>query len=116
MSKRTRQQKKEEEKRIIAEMQDALLQQADEDFSNTKTDEKPRETDGEYRLDMNDPTPRTIHCKRCKTLMENGVCPTCGWKVYVPMDKKKRDKIRLIVTGVLMVAFVIIFVIIQARG
>lgn len=61
--------------------------------------------------------PQQIHCRQCKTLMENGVCPTCGYKMYVPMDPKKRDKIRLILTGIFIAAFVVIFVALQiARG
>ena len=61
-------------------------------------------------------TPDEIHCKRCKTLMENGVCPTCGFRVYVPMEKGKRDKIRLWVTIVCMAAFLVLFVISQMRN
>ena len=51
--------------------------------------------------------PKQIHCKRCKTLMENGVCPNCGFKMYVPMDEKKQKKIRLISGALLIVAFLL---------
>lgn len=61
-------------------------------------------------------TPTVIHCKRCKTVMQKGVCPTCGFRMYVPMDKKKRDKIKLIATCVCMAAFVILFLIMQIRN
>ena len=40
-----------------------------------------------------------------------GVCPACGHRIYVPMDKKKREKIRLIVAGVCIAVFVVLFVI-----
>lgn len=52
--------------------------------------------------------PQQIHCKRCKTLMENGVCPNCGFKMYVPMDEKNQKKIRLISGALLIVAFLLI--------
>ena len=52
--------------------------------------------------------PTEIHCKRCKTLMEKGVCPNCGFKIYVPMDETKQKRIRLILGGVLLVAFALI--------
>ena len=38
--------------------------------------------------------PETMHCRKCGAEMENGVCPKCGYKVYVPMDEKKALKIR----------------------
>lgn len=60
--------------------------------------------------------PEKIHCKRCKTLMENGVCPACGHTVYVPIKKEKRDKVRLIVAVVCMVVFVIAFIAIQVKN
>lgn len=54
---------------------------------------------------MNGYEPKQIHCKHCKTLMENGVCPNCGFKMYVPMDEKKQRRIRLILGGILLVGF-----------
>ena len=57
--------------------------------------------------------PETMHCRRCKTLMENGVCPTCGFKVYVPMSKEKQNKIKVIATAVAMAVFIVIFIITQ---
>lgn len=43
--------------------------------------------------------PETMHCRKCGAEMENGVCPKCGYKVYVPMDEKKALKIRLSSAG-----------------
>ena len=118
MSKLTRKKKREEEKRIIAQMEEALAKNHNEEFVSLNEEHAPQKerTPREYRLPMGDATPEKIHCKRCKTLMENGVCPTCGYKIYVPMDEKKRNKIRLILAGVLMAAFVIVFVVLQIRG
>ena len=113
MSKKTRAEKREEERRIIAQMQEGLSEQSEgagtpsESLTDTETKPKKRV--------FSDVTPETLHCKRCKTLMENGVCPTCGFKVYVPMEKQKRDKIRMITTAVAMVVFVILFLIIQIK-
>ena len=52
--------------------------------------------------------PEQIHCKRCKTLMEKGVCPNCGFTMYVPMDETKQRKIRLISGAILIVVFALI--------
>lgn len=104
MSKQTRQQKKEEEKRIIAEMEDALREARGESVEET-----PPEASGKKSVYATEPD--KIHCRRCKTLMENGVCPTCGYKIYMPMNDKKRNKIRLITAIVFVVIGVIIFAI-----
>ena len=104
MSKQTRQQKKEEEKRIIAEMEDALREARGESVEET-----PPEASGKKSVYATEPD--KIHCRRCKTLMENGVCPTCGYKIYMPINDKKRNKIRLIAAIVFVAIGVIIFVI-----
>ena len=91
--------RKEQEKRILAEMDAEMKKQ------EAETGVKP--TDG---------TPvRKMYCPRCKGVMENGVCGTCGHKVYIPMDDKKRNKIRLIVGIVCVVAFVAVFVALQFK-
>lgn len=92
-----RQRKREEERKILAEMDEAMK-------AGVKTDE--RTTDNAENTSENSPV---IHCKRCKTVMEKGVCPTCGFRIYVPMDEQKRKKIRWIVTGVCLIAFVIVY-------
>ena len=64
------------------------------------------------------PTPQepTYHCRRCKTVMQKGVCPACGFKMYVPMDEKKLMKIKLALTAIGMVIFVALFVYIQIKN
>ncbi len=104
MSKQTRQQKKEEEKRIIAEMEEALREAKGE-----SAEEALPEKSGKKQIYATEP--KQIHCRRCKTLMENGVCPACGYKIYMPMDDKKRNKIRLIAAIVFVVIGVIVFAI-----
>ena len=79
MARKTREEKREEERRIIAEMESAM--------------------------------PQKIHCKRCKTLMENGVCPVCGFRIYVPMDERKRKKVRIIVAAACIAVFAALFLI-----
>ncbi len=54
--------------------------------------------------------PTQIHCRRCKTLMEEGKCPVCGYKTYTPMSDKKRKKVRNILTVVCLGIFVVLFV------
>lgn len=115
MSKKTRQEKKEEEKRLVAEFEEALAQ---ERAKNSEGEEK--EDNKETQVERKGGTsfyssiePETIHCRRCKTLMENGVCPTCGFKIYVPMSEEKRRKITMITTAVGFAVFIVIFVVMQ---
>jgi len=131
MSKMTRQQKREEERRIIAEFEAARAEDIKEqtdgaenmdcaesvegvesaEGKKTPSREQIKKQKSEHGYD--ETMPQKVHCKRCKTLMEKGVCPTCGFRIYVPMSKEKRDKVRLIVTGVAMVVFLIVFVCLQ---
>lgn len=60
--------------------------------------------------------PSELHCPRCKTLMEKGICPACGHKIYVPMDKEKQNKIKLVATCVLMVVFVVLLVALKIKN
>ncbi len=107
--KKTKAEKRAEEARIIAEMDEAM-QELKGGEQTPQPVKKPKRTPIK---DEN--MPDKIHCKRCKTLMENGVCPTCGFTVYIPMDKDKRNKIKVIATAVCMAIFVIIFVALQFR-
>lgn len=115
---KTRKERKEEERRILAEMEAAMQENATQNAENeggvdgaSNTAEKKSQRTDRY----DDTMPQSVHCRRCKTLMENGVCPSCGFRIYVPMEKEKRDKIRLIVAGVCMVAFVVLFIISQIQ-
>ena len=122
MARMNRQQRKEEEKRIIAEMDAAMQEQKNAPENTAEIGERggqvcdetsKNNVFGRKKSPFIDVTPEQVHCKRCKTLMEKGVCPKCGFRIYVPMAKEKHDKIRLWVTIVSMVAFVIIFVALQ---
>ena len=105
MSKKTRAEKKEEERKILEEMGEVMP--------------KPKYTGGnkkkKHENEYDETMPKKIHCKHCQTLMENGVCPKCGHTVYVPMSKKQRDKARLIIAAVVMVATVVLFVVLQFK-
>lgn len=110
MSKQTRREKKEEEARILAEMDEALKEQGMPPLSKTR---EKSEKEEKYQREYDDTMPQKIHCRRCKTLMENGKCPVCGHTVYVPMNKQKQRKIKWIATGILLVVFVALFAILQ---
>lgn len=107
MSKQKRN-RREEERLIIEEMEKALAENKGEEY--VPRQERPKEKK-KSKTDYGEGAPQKIHCQRCRTLMENGVCPACGHRIYVPMDKKKREKIRLIVAGVCIAVFVVLFVI-----
>lgn len=105
MSKQTRKERREEETRILADFQEALKENSGEAQKEESKEEKKASFDGVQ--------PQTIHCRKCKTLMENGVCPTCGFKIYMPMSDEERKKIRRITTVVAVVVFIVLFAIIQ---
>lgn len=112
--------RKEEEQKIIAEMEQALKENGLETPTQRRERKAEKTTEAPKKkrrglFSQDDPTPETVHCKRCKTLMEKGVCPTCGYKIYVPMDEAKRKKIRGIVTVVCVAAFILLFVILQLK-
>ena len=102
--------KREQEAKIIAEMEEGLKEQG-LSMPTYQGGNKKKRHQNEYDETM----PEKIHCSRCKTLMENGVCPLCGHTVYVPMDKGKRDKFRLIAAVVCMAVFVIAFALLQIK-
>ena len=115
MSKKTRAEKRAEEARILAEMDEAMSEKTARETQGAErvAAEEAIEQRGKWYQDA---TPSKIHCKQCKTLMENGVCPNCGYHIYVPMDKRKRDKIRWIVGGVCLVVFLGLFIWLKARS
>ncbi len=94
-----RNERKARDAEIIAQMEEALKEQTAENVeTTTETEQNTPPTE----------TPQ-FHCRKCKTLMKNGKCPACGYSDYVPMDVKTQKKIRLILTGICVVVFLIIF-------
>ena len=119
MSKQTRKQKREEERRILAEMDAAMLEQREAQGEDVQAQETTAKDTPKKRKwgQMDDPTPKRLHCRRCNTLMEeNGYCQTCGYKVYMPMDEKKRNKVKLILTVVFVVVFVALLIGLQIKN
>ena len=108
MSKQTRREKREKEARILAEIDEAMQSKQ----TNQEVESTPdTSTSSVYDATM----PSEVHCKKCKTLMEKGVCPACGFKIYVPMNAEKRNKIKLITTIIGFVVFFVIFIILQYK-
>ena len=101
----TRKEKQEEERRIIAEMEGALQE-----------NERQQPTEEQTNRAYDETMPDKIHCRRCKALMEKGVCPTCGFRIYVPMDKKKREKMKLTLAILFMAVFLAVFIWMQVKG
>ncbi len=101
MARQTRAERKAEEARIIAEMDAAM-------GTSSLGDAKNEKQEGNCEVKA-----ATMHCKRCKSVMENGVCPVCGFRVYTPMDEGKRKKIRWIVGGICVVVFLAAFLILR---
>lgn len=112
MKKMTSRERRAEERRILAEMNEAMQEQTPKsEKPSGKQKSAPAKTAKKY----DDTMPETVHCKRCKTLMENGVCPACGFTIYVPMNEEKRNKIKLVLTVVAFVVFAIVFIAMQYK-
>ena len=114
--------RKERERLMIEEMESAIWEQkkSREESSQTEAGEgaanPSKETaSGKEKTSAQAKTGKKIHCSRCRSLMENGKCPTCGHYIYMPMDDKKRKKIRLIVGGVCVLIFAVLFVVMQSK-
>ena len=119
MNKQTRKEKKAEKERVLAEMKAALeeAERAERAENGGNGENVAKEENAPTKPQ---PAPQasqapTYHCRRCKTVMQNGVCPTCGFKMYVPMDEKKLGKIKLVLTVVGMAIFVGIFIYLQMQ-
>lgn len=108
MSKQTRQEKREEEQKVLAQMEEAMQEEKQEKPAPKEEGEKKSRSSFYASTE-----PERVHCRRCKTLMENGVCPTCGFKMYVPMSEEKRKKIKMVATAIGFAVFIAIFLIIQ---
>lgn len=107
--------RREKESEILKQMDEAMKEQSQEqetESAETPQTEAPAKKGKIFGI-IEDKTPDEIHCSKCGTLMEKGVCPTCGHRIYVPMSEEKKGKIRLIVTGVAMAIFVVIFILTQ---
>ncbi len=92
-SKEKRKQRREEERRILAELDEAVAaERAEQAPEQGEKGEEP-----------------VLHCRRCRTVMEKGVCPVCGYKTYQPMSEEKRKRVRNILTVVCLVGFAILF-------
>ena len=92
-----RKQRKEEETKIIAQMEEALREN-----EQLKKESEPAQAEASAEKNAD-----VLHCHKCGTVMENGKCPQCGYYVYVPMNPRMQRKIRLIVGGVFIVVFLI---------
>ena len=109
-------QKREEEKKILAEMDEAMKEQAKAEVETPAQENAERPKKYKHFGLFEDKTPEKLHCRKCKTVMENGVCPVCGFRSYVPMDEKKQKKIRFVLTCVCLAVFVVLFVWLQVKG
>ena len=96
--------RREEEEKLLAEMDEAMRE------IEAKKEEGSAGEKGKTVLYGQ---PETVHCRRCKTVMEKGVCPSCGLKIYMPTDEGKRKKIRKIATVICLAVFVVILVVVQ---
>lgn len=96
-----RQQKKWEEERMIAEMDDAMQEQKAEEQAQKQERERQRAN-------------QTVsYCRRCKAETTGGVCKNCGYKEYIPMSEEQRKKIKNVLTVVLLGVFLVLFIVLQ---
>ena len=96
----------EEEELVLEETEETAVDSAQEGIG----EENSRKSS--FSL-FQDKTPKILHCRRCKTEMENGTCPSCGFRAYVPMDKEKQKKIRWVLGGVCLAGLLIFYILSQ---
>ena len=90
--------RKEEETKILAQMEEAMRENEGE-----TTESAPKRSGL-----IQDKTPSSIHCRKCGTLMQDGKCPQCGHTVYTPMDEKTQKTVRWILGGVCLAVLLIV--------
>ncbi len=95
-----RKERKEEEKRLLAELDEAVRRERGERDGG--------EGEGEAPL-------QSARCRRCRSVTKKGRCPVCGYTEYVPMDEGKRKKIRTVVTVVALGIFLVMFLILRLK-
>ena len=110
--KMTARERRAEERQILAQMDEEMAKKQEK----TSSEQPKKQSKNQQTRKYDDTMPEKVHCKRCKTLMENGVCPACGFKIYVPMDEEKRKKIKLAMTVVAVVVFIALFVALQFKN
>lgn len=111
MGKSTREEKRAEERRILAEIDNAMAAQ-----NHVEEREKPSKAVVKSGAKQGGKGKKTYYCPGCKNpLDEKGLCAHCGYKMYIPMDEEKRNKIKLILTVVCLVIFAALFVWLQFK-
>ena len=111
MGKQRRKERKAEEKRIIAEFEAALEEErkgSESEGLSQNPQPKAKKAKTSFYTSAD---PERVHCKRCKTLMEGGVCPVCRYKIYQPMSEEKRRKIKGIITLAALVVLAVFLVV-----
>ncbi len=93
-----RKERKAEEARILKEL--------DEEVAAQRAKDAGTEKQGEGK---STPAAGKIYCRRCKSQMQDNVCPVCGYKIYTPMSEEKRKMTRLVVGGACVLCFVVIY-------
>ncbi|MBR4942902.1 MAG: hypothetical protein IKZ28_02625 [Clostridia bacterium] len=101
---KTKAEKRAEEEKIIAEMEEAMRE-----LNASKTEEELSAE--ESRSDADGENPKGSHCPKCGKVTDKGSCPSCGFRAYQPMDERTVKRVRLIVGGVLILAFIIFMIV-----
>ncbi|MBE7079183.1 MAG: hypothetical protein E7380_04935 [Clostridiales bacterium] len=92
MARKTRKERKEEERRILAEL--------DAETLSTQNGEG-------YAVDE-EGNPCAI-CPRCRSAVKGEKCPVCGYKEYRPISDKTRKTVRIALGVVLVGVFLVIY-------
>ena len=101
---KTKAEKRAEEEKIIAEMEEAMRE-----LNASKTEESL--STEEIPLGAEEENSNVLHCPKCGKVTDKGVCHSCGFRTYQPMDERTVKRVRLIVGGVLILAFIIFMIV-----
>ncbi len=109
-SKERRKQKREEERRMLADFDAAVAAEKEGKAERGEAEKSSAEAKRSRESFYSSTQPTSLHCRRCKTLMEEGKCPVCGYKTYMPMTEEKRKRVKGILTAVFLGVFLVLFI------
>ena len=104
--------KREEEKKILEEMDAAMREKREKEADEARTAEKSHENHREEpSKTARGGKDSEIRCPRCGRLLENRhACPYCRYTGYIPMSKRETRRLKLILYPIVLAAAILLLV------